>query len=536
MHRVEAQRLFLAPIALVLAACAIMPTVAAARPTRISLTFDDGSASEFQTRAMLAAHDMRATFYVNSGLLGSDPYHMTWDQVRALAGDGHEIGGHTSEHVDLTALSAPSETADICRDRDAIVNHGLPAAASFAYPYARWNAAARDAVAACGYTSARGVGNVGCTNCSSAETLAPTDPYVLRTVAGALASSTLAEFEGVVTNAIQNGGGWVIFVFHTICDDCDDSNATPAARLDALLDWLHSQQSNGVSVMPVRDVMALAPPSPPENMLQNAGLEAVAGTGGPVCWTRADYTGASGASSVFSWAGTADAHTGANAESVTISSYGDGDEKLLVTQDPVVTTPAGSAATPIFGGTLSGTQYYMLTSTTANGETQPGAELEVNASGGVELTWRAAKGATGYRIYRASAPGQETLLAAIGAETTYTDTGTITPGSATPPAVNTAARGVSCAPSATPGHVYEASGWYKTSASANVRMVIYYRDAAGSWIFWRQQFLPSAPDWTQGHWQTPVTPVGATALSLAFSLRSVGTLTVDDLLLGDISS
>lgn len=524
-----------AVLALALVASALAPSVATARPTQVSITFDDGSASQFQTRAMLAAHGMRATYYVNSGLVGSSSYHMTWDQIQAVADDGNEIGGHTSEHVDLTSLSPQAQTAAVCGDRAQLVNRGYNPT-SFAYPFARWNAAARDAVAVCGYATARGVGNVGCTNCVAAEALAPTDPYVLRTVAGTLDTTTLAELEGNVTKAIENGGGWVVFVFHTICESCDDVNSTTPARFDALLDWLQGQRANGVSVMPVRDVMALPPPPPPPNVLPNAGLESVNATAGPSCWTRADYTGASGAGSAFSWTSTADAHTGANAEQVTISSYGDGDEKLLSAQDLMVARPVIGSATPTAGGTLSGAQFYTLTATTANGETQPSAEVTVAADGSVTLAWAAAKGATGYRIYRASSGGQETLLAAVGAVTSYTDTGAIVPGDATPPAVNTAVRGTPCAPPAVPGHVYEASAWYRTSASASVRMVIYYRDAAGSWIFWRQQLLPAATAWRQAHWQTPAVPAGATALSLAFSLRSAGTLTIDDLLLGDISN
>lgn len=122
--------------------------------------------------------------------------------------------------------------------------------------------------------------------------------------------------------------------------------------------------------------------------------------------------------------------------------------------------------------------------------------------------------------------------------TSFTDVGSATPGTDTTPTANTAVRGVACSPPAIPGHVYQVSAWYKTGTGtgtgAQVRMVIYYRNASGNWIFWREQ-PPASPAWGQVVWQTAQTPAGATALSIGFSLRSAGTATVDDLLVGDLS-
>ena len=114
----------------------------------------------------------------------------------------------------------------------------------------------------------------------------------------------------------------------------------------------------------------------------------------------ADYTGASGAGSTYNWSHTTNAHGGANAEQIAISTYGDGDEKLLSVQDTNAAEPVIASASPLAGGTLSGTQYYQLTSTTATGETPASAEVSVVADGTIKLAWSAAKGATGYRVCR----------------------------------------------------------------------------------------------------------------------------------------
>ena len=48
--------------------------VHAATNTVVSLTFDDGSASQYSTLSMLSAHGMNGTYYINSGLVGSSGY------------------------------------------------------------------------------------------------------------------------------------------------------------------------------------------------------------------------------------------------------------------------------------------------------------------------------------------------------------------------------------------------------------------------------------------------------------------------------
>src|SRR4051794_36982714 len=52
-------------------------------PAMVSLTFDDGTADEYQARSLLASHGMHGVFYVNSGRFGL-PGYMTQSQVQDL--------------------------------------------------------------------------------------------------------------------------------------------------------------------------------------------------------------------------------------------------------------------------------------------------------------------------------------------------------------------------------------------------------------------------------------------------------------------
>ena len=91
--------------------------VHAATSTVVSLTFDDGSASQYSTLSMLSAHGMKGTYYINSALVGSSSYYMTWSQLHDLYNAGNEIGGHTLHHVNLKTLSTADATTEVCDDR-----------------------------------------------------------------------------------------------------------------------------------------------------------------------------------------------------------------------------------------------------------------------------------------------------------------------------------------------------------------------------------------------------------------------------------
>jgi hypothetical protein len=92
-----------------------------------------------------------------------------------------------------------------------------------------------------------------------------------------------------------------------------------------------------------------------------------------------------------------------------------------------------------------------------------------------------------------------------------------------------------CAPAANLGHPYLAALWYRSTAPA--RLLVYYRSATtGRWVFWvKSPPLPIASAWTQATLRTPPAPADATALSTGLALDSIGSASVDDLMLGDLA-
>ena len=322
-----------------LALLIVAPARASAAQTVVSLTFDDGSASEYWALNQLNSHGMLGTFYINSSQVGTSDYYMTWSQIHDIYNAGNEIGGHTSNHFNLPQTDPAEAQRQICNDRVNLLNQGF-SPTDFAYPFGAFNTTIQQYARQCGYDSARS------TNTVTAETLPPADPYAIRVGPG----TDLGTLKTAVMNAENGSGGWVPLVFHQICNACD-TNWITQPDFSSFLDWLQSQESSGaVTVDRVQDVIggALKPgvqgPAPPPapngfNVVRNASLEANSsgGTSGsaPDCFSF-DGFGNNNAK----WSSTNDAHTGLWAERVDMSNFTDGDAKLIIARDQGACTPS----------------------------------------------------------------------------------------------------------------------------------------------------------------------------------------------------
>ena len=219
------------------------PAVAQAAPlTVVTVQFDDGNADVYQWISGLNNHGFPATFYINSGTVGTTG-HLTWTQLTALSTAGNEIASHTVNHVDIKKLKLADARFQVCQDRVNLAAHGFQPE-SFAYPYGSFNATVETQVVQyCGDNSGRGVAGVN-DKTVFAETIPPADPFATRTPADPKQGTTVATIEGYVTAAEQNGGGWVQLTFHHICNSCDAYSIT-ATDMQSLLDWLNTQVTSG---------------------------------------------------------------------------------------------------------------------------------------------------------------------------------------------------------------------------------------------------------------------------------------------------
>ena len=221
--------------------------------TKVSLTFDNGTVSQYSLgyQQALQPHNAPATFFVNSATIGTSGNTMTWAQLSALAAAGEDIGGKSTNAVNLT--TDPDPTSSVCNDRTALRQHGLDPVA-FAYPGGAFNAAVEGIVKSCGYGSGRTAGSVSPAGPTYAEALPPKDWYATRAYAPT-GQVTLANLQALVTGAAAHGGGWSQVVIGRVCSQSADPNNYAActasagwielADLNSFLDWMGAAGQSG---------------------------------------------------------------------------------------------------------------------------------------------------------------------------------------------------------------------------------------------------------------------------------------------------
>jgi peptidoglycan/xylan/chitin deacetylase (PgdA/CDA1 family) len=282
--------------------------------TIVTFTFDDANSDQIPAAATLKASGMAGTFFLNSGYLNGIN-HMTAAQAQALQAAGHEIGGHSVTHADLATVGPDELKRQICSDRVTLAGLGLTVT-NFAYPFASTSPAAEAAVAACGYNSGRGLGDLrskvaGTETLPVAETVPPAAPFFTKAPDQLDNTWTLADMQNLVKNAQTGGGGWVQLTFHHVGDGKDptsgivDPLSVSTANFNAFVAWVATQQSNTASPVQVKTVAQVIggtnkalvngpPPPAPQtagNLIKNASLETPGLNGStlPRCWQEGGY-------------------------------------------------------------------------------------------------------------------------------------------------------------------------------------------------------------------------------------------------------
>lgn len=333
----------------VASATGVLPAPFVPRPqTVVSLTFDDATADQMTAASILNTFNIDGTFFVVSGYIGA-PGHLTQSNLTTLTRAGHEIGGHTVSHADLTTLPLDEARRQICADRATLAGWGFPTR-SFAYPFAATNDAIEAAAAECGYNSARMLGDVksrfGCPDCDYAETVPPTDAFYTRALDQVDSSWTLADLKSAVTNG-ERTGGWVQLTFHRVCaSGCGALSVTPLT-LSLFTAWLATRAITmntitrpvGVVVGGAVKPVVAAPPASSSGV-QNGGLESLRPDGTPECWSAVQY-----GANTASFATVSPGHSGNVASKVTMTGYASGDAKVLPSFDLGTCAPAAAAGT-----------------------------------------------------------------------------------------------------------------------------------------------------------------------------------------------
>jgi peptidoglycan/xylan/chitin deacetylase (PgdA/CDA1 family) len=222
------------------------PVTAASTKGLVSLTFDDGWASQRTNAApiMQAAGNMPGTFYLISGALGTGQY-MTVAQAKEMQSFGYELGSHTVSHVNLVSADAATVSRELSESKKTLEGYfGAGQITSLAYPYGAGDARAQTEAAKY-YTSARST-NPGLNKPGQYNKYSLTIGYVLN-------NTPLSTVQGWLDEAKANNT-WLILCYHAIADN--NPSDTYTLSVSNFQSQVTAIRSSGVKVVTVRDGLA----------------------------------------------------------------------------------------------------------------------------------------------------------------------------------------------------------------------------------------------------------------------------------------
>jgi peptidoglycan/xylan/chitin deacetylase (PgdA/CDA1 family) len=211
----------------------------------VTLSFDDGLLSQFQNaRPILNTAGIKGGFFIITTEPGSgDTGYMSWAQITTLKNDGHEIGGHTRTHPDLTKLTAAQDQAEIKGSFDDLVANGF-APKTFVYPVGAESPTLEQMVKNAGYIGARG--SYWGINSPTANRWAAYDIRVDQT-------TTAAEINAAIDQALADKR-WIILELHDVLASGGDEYSITPATLQAIVNHI---KSVGIQVVTLEQGMGL---------------------------------------------------------------------------------------------------------------------------------------------------------------------------------------------------------------------------------------------------------------------------------------
>lgn len=109
----------------------------------VILTFDDSTTNTYEIAfPKLTKHNIKATVYSITGLVGHKPFYMTWDELWILRQHGWDIECHTVSHPHLITISHNDLLKELDGCKSDLYNHGYTGN-HFAAPYGELNKQAR---------------------------------------------------------------------------------------------------------------------------------------------------------------------------------------------------------------------------------------------------------------------------------------------------------------------------------------------------------------------------------------------------------
>ena len=210
----------------------------------ISITFDDFPISAITHGSdVMENYGWRATFYTCAGLEGTTNHHgphYTTDHLLALQASGHEIGGHTLDHLDCSTLPDEAVLSQIEKNRTRLHEMGVTQHIDgFAYPFGAASAPLKKLLSN-KFDVIRGITNGAHYRRADLNELKSCGVY----------SSTIDSVIARI-NALPAAPAWLTLFTHDICETPTEWGCTPAEFI-RVLDAIAASRAQ---VLPVREAV-----------------------------------------------------------------------------------------------------------------------------------------------------------------------------------------------------------------------------------------------------------------------------------------
>jgi peptidoglycan/xylan/chitin deacetylase (PgdA/CDA1 family) len=100
----------------------------------VVLTFDDGYENQYSnTKPILDKYGFKATFSIVCNYVGNGN-RMTWEEIKSLQQEGHDIASHSMSHVDLSKLPPQKVEYEVVQSKQCLLDQGINPK-TFTYPF-----------------------------------------------------------------------------------------------------------------------------------------------------------------------------------------------------------------------------------------------------------------------------------------------------------------------------------------------------------------------------------------------------------------
>jgi peptidoglycan/xylan/chitin deacetylase (PgdA/CDA1 family) len=205
----------------------------------VTFAFDDGLLSQYQNALpILTSAGVKGGFHIiTTEPASGDSAYMTWAQIKDVKAKGHEVGGHTRTHADLTTLGASQLQSEVAGSYSDLVAQGITPKA-FLYPLGAVNEAVKTAVKNAGYTVARG--SYYGQNDNEADHYNLFDIRLDKT-------STLTKVQQQIDQAVADKR-WLVFEIHDVLPSGGDDFAISTSFFQSVVNYVKQKSAKVVTL------------------------------------------------------------------------------------------------------------------------------------------------------------------------------------------------------------------------------------------------------------------------------------------------